>query len=118
MTTKRTNKKAPQQPVKQSHYYDVLSAIEFNFDEIMIRLGYERTPQFIKNSMIAGIILPPEIKDESPCLYFDFSRMTLPEVDETLQRLRGAADIYKSVNAEAITIYNMIKSRFPPVKLA
>jgi hypothetical protein len=68
--------------------------------------------------MISGIIFPPEIKDESPCLYFDFSRMTLPEVDKTLTKLRCAMNIKMIADPGVLSVFNFIKGRFPPVKLA
>ena len=118
MTTKKTSKKAPQQPTKQSHYYDVTMAIEIAANQFFAQLGYGAMPEYMKTAMIAGIIIPPEIKDESPCLYFDFSRMALPDVDKALMQLRCALDIKAIVNPDVLTVYDFIKSKFPPVKLA
>ena len=117
MTTKRTSKKASQQPAKQSHYYDVFHAIEHIANQFFAQLGYGALPEYMKTAMIAGIIIP-ENENESPCTYYDFSKMTLTDVDKTLQTLRNAMDIKRIVKPDVLAVYNLIKKSFPPVKLA
>jgi len=117
MTTKRTSKKASQQPVKQSHYYDVLHAIELTANSFFAQLGYGAIPEDLKTSMIAGIIFhkPPY---DSPQQYFDFSGMMQSEVDETLRKLRGSMPIDLLIKGNVLAVYRLIKKSFPPVKLA
>ena len=85
MTTKRTNKKAPQQPAKQSHYCDVIFAVEA-VNLLFIRLGAASMDEWQINSILAGIFLPDD-SDESPCSYFDFKNIDLAKLDIFLRKM-------------------------------
>lgn len=115
MTTKRTNKKAPQQPAKQSHFCDVLMAAQA-VNSLYISLGF-RLESWQINSILAGIFLPSDAS-ESPCTYFDFKGMGLSELDAFLRNLREAPSIKTWADPNLKTIYSMLKWQFPPVKLA
>ncbi len=117
MTINRTNKKAPQQPTKQSHYYDVAIAIEIAANQFFAAIGYGLMPENLKTSMIAGIIYhkPPY---ENPQRYFDFSGMTPSEVDETLQKLRGSMPIDLLIKGNELAVFRLIKKQFPAVEVA
>ncbi|WCM91624.1 hypothetical protein M5C99_14595 [Acidovorax sp. NCPPB 2350] len=117
MTAKRTNKRAPQQPAKQSHYYEVVMAIEITANSFFAQLGYESMPENLKTSMIAGIIFPKAPYENSQ-RYFDFSGMTPLQVEETLQKLRGSMPIDLLIKGDVLAVYRLIKKSFPPVKLA
>lgn len=117
MTTKRASKEAPQQPAKQSHYYEVAMAIEITANQFFAQLGYEPMPENLKTSMIAGIIFPKAPYD-NPQRYFDFSGMTPLQAEETLQKLRGSMPIDLLIKGNVLAVYRLIKKRFPPVKLA
>jgi len=117
MTTKRTNNKPPQQPAKQSHYYQVSHAIEITANSFFAQLGYESMPEDLKTSMIAGIIFP-KAPYENPQRYFDFSGMTPLQVEETLRKLKGAMPIDLLIKGNVLAVYRLIKKSFPPVKLA
>lgn len=91
MSTKITNKKAPQQPAKQSHYCEVLMAVQAAHD-FYTSLGYRLTKgQY--NSILAGIFLPND-PNESPCSYFDFKNADLAYLDLFLRDIRSAIPIH------------------------
>ena len=117
MTTKRTNKKAPQQPAKQSHYYQVAHAIENTANSFFAQLGYEAMPENLKTSMIAGIIFPKPPYD-NPRQHFDFSGMTPLEIEGILQKLRCSMPIDLLIKGNLLAVYRLIKKSFPPVELA
>ena len=112
-----SEKQSDPQPIKQSHYHEVLTAIEITANEFFAGLGYGMMPEYLKNSMVAGIIFhkPPY---DNPRQYFDFSGMEPVQVDEILSKLRGSIPIDLLIKGNELAVYRLIKKRFPAVKLA